>query len=75
MQCVLVGLIDKLFVSKYCSTKPVFSEVVFGAHYLFLYLELMYHCQTVLPCVRCSTSFAYKMKVMNQEWGLEELHM
>jgi hypothetical protein len=31
---LFVWIYNKLFVSKYCSTKPVLSEVDFGVHYI-----------------------------------------
>jgi hypothetical protein len=53
MYCVLIGFIDKLFTSKYCSAKPILSEVVFGVYlYLYhvLYFLLMYHQHTLMFC-------------------------
>jgi hypothetical protein len=47
-------LIDKLFVSKYHSTKPVFSEIVFWSSFIACPIfSMMYHQHT---------SFTYKMK-------------
>jgi ribosomal protein L33 len=60
----LVGFIDKLIVSKYCSSKPVFSEVGFCSSFIYLVFSIDVSSAyiIVLPCSKCGASFIYKMK-------------
>jgi hypothetical protein len=78
----LVGFIAILLVSKYCSIKPVFSGIVFffGVHSCFaLYSVLMNYQHTLLFCIVLDGVHhlhikLYKIKAMDHDQNLEELH-
>jgi hypothetical protein len=59
------GFIDKLFISKYCSTTPILFEVVFCSSFKScptFNIDVSSAYIIDLPFVRCGISFIYNMK-------------